>query len=350
MHLRRGPPAARAARRRPAAAAGGRAQGRPQLERGAAGRHAGLVAQARRRSSCTRSGGSSVRQQVLPLGIRIDRFSGAELASAQRYDITQATVGSRTDDVAAAARARPVRGGRVPEPDRRREDRAAVVRVDGRGRDADAHRGQLRARGRLPDEARREDLRSRRRTACPSNPGTVGGPLVLVAAKFGAAAHSALQERFAVAGPDLQVGAERFVLARVEDLAVDRARTRRTPPPLQAIAGEPGAAGGGRVMSAGYQFLPWVRSGAATAYTNADALGPVLKRADGKPLTGPAGRPAGQRAHAGRRAAAALRPGRRDRDRPAGGDPASTRRRARPTSSPTTWRASSSTRRTSRGC
>ena len=38
-------------------------------------------------------------------------------------------------------------------------------------------------------------------------------------------------------------------------------------------------------MSARYQFLPWVRAGAATAYANADTLRPVLERTDGKPLT-----------------------------------------------------------------
>ena len=35
-----------------------------------------------------------------------------------------------------------------------------------------------------------------------------------------------------------------------------------------------------------YQFLPWVRAGAANAYANADALKAVLERTDAKPLTG----------------------------------------------------------------
>jgi hypothetical protein len=39
-------------------------------------------------------------------------------------------------------------------------------------------------------------------------------------------------------------------------------------------------------MSARYQFIPWVRAGAANAYTNADTLKPVLQRPDSKPLTG----------------------------------------------------------------
>ena len=39
-------------------------------------------------------------------------------------------------------------------------------------------------------------------------------------------------------------------------------------------------------MSARYQFIPWVRAGAANAYTNADTLRPVLQRPDTKPLTG----------------------------------------------------------------
>ena len=37
-------------------------------------------------------------------------------------------------------------------------------------------------------------------------------------------------------------------------------------------------------MSARYQFLPWVRQGAANAYKNPDNLAPVLARSDGKPL------------------------------------------------------------------
>ncbi len=37
-------------------------------------------------------------------------------------------------------------------------------------------------------------------------------------------------------------------------------------------------------MSARYQFLPWVRQGAAGAFKNPDSLAPVLARADGKPL------------------------------------------------------------------
>jgi hypothetical protein len=38
-------------------------------------------------------------------------------------------------------------------------------------------------------------------------------------------------------------------------------------------------------VTARYQFLPWVRAGAANAYRNADALKPVLSLPDGKPLT-----------------------------------------------------------------
>ena len=39
-------------------------------------------------------------------------------------------------------------------------------------------------------------------------------------------------------------------------------------------------------MSARYQFLPWVRAGAASAYGNSDGLKPILERADTLPLTG----------------------------------------------------------------
>ncbi|HEV7808678.1 MAG TPA: hypothetical protein VGO80_22935 [Solirubrobacteraceae bacterium] len=38
-------------------------------------------------------------------------------------------------------------------------------------------------------------------------------------------------------------------------------------------------------MSARYQFLPWVRTGASSAYANADTLAPVLTRRDSRPLT-----------------------------------------------------------------
>jgi hypothetical protein len=37
-------------------------------------------------------------------------------------------------------------------------------------------------------------------------------------------------------------------------------------------------------MTARYQFLPWVRQGAARVFKNADSLAPVLTRSDGKPL------------------------------------------------------------------
>ena len=37
-------------------------------------------------------------------------------------------------------------------------------------------------------------------------------------------------------------------------------------------------------MTAQYQFIPWVRQGAARAFKNPDLLGPELSRSDGKPL------------------------------------------------------------------
>ena len=57
---------------------------------------------------------------------------------------------------------------------------------------------------------------------------------MLVAAEFAAPARSRLRERFAVDGPDLRVGAERFVLARTEDLAVVGPATTSYTAALQA--------------------------------------------------------------------------------------------------------------------
>ena len=72
---------------------------------------------------------------------------------------------------------------------------------------------------------------------------------------------------------------------------------------------------GGHVVSAGYQFLPWVRSGAAAGYTLPDSLKPVLAATARQVADRDAGDAEGQRAPAVRGAGAALRPRRRDRDR-----------------------------------
>src|SRR6185436_9291302 len=54
--------------------------------------------------------------------------------------------------------------------------------------------------------------------------------------------------------------------------------------PGRPSAGDPHLRHG--MSDARYQFIPWVRAGAANAYANADTLKPVLQRPDTKPLTG----------------------------------------------------------------
>ena len=103
-------------------------------------------------------------------------------------------------------------------------------------------------------------------------------------------------------------------------------------------------------MSPRYHYLPWVREGAAHAFTNPDTLAPVLAKADGdRRLLDAPGRPARQRP----RAASTCRCASTGRATSSGStrapSSAPTRSRARPTSSRTTSPASSSTTPTSRG-
>ena len=226
-----------------------------------------------------------VRQQVLPLGIRLDRFGGAELASAQRYDITSATVGGR------AVTSRPpltrgLRRGRVPEPERRREARAALVRLHARGRHAVADRGDLRAGGGLAAELRRQDLRRRRRAAGEQ------------AARGRCRARSCWRPRSsprrrargcATASPPTGRtcrSAPSASCSRAPRTSRSSGRPRPPTPP-RCRPPSPGNRWCSRgPLSAGYQFLPWVRSGAAAGYTLPDALKPVLAAPPGKSLTG----------------------------------------------------------------
>ena len=134
----------------------------------------------------------------------------------------------------------------------------------------------------------------RRIDGAPPAGGTLSGTLATFAAAFGAAARSALREPD-TDGQSLAVGVERFVVASTDDLAPTTIGTRlvrrRAPGARRAPRHQPGRPPAGRPdlrrgMSARYQFLPWVREGAANAYTNADTLRPVLQRPDTKPLTG----------------------------------------------------------------
>ena len=130
--LRRRPPAGRAAPGRSAAGAGGRAQGPAELDRRAARRHARLLPQARgavrapagpaRRAPA----GAPARDPARPLR----RCRAGERAALRHH------LGDRRrarGHVATAAQ-RGLRRGRVPEPERRREARAALVRLHARGR------------------------------------------------------------------------------------------------------------------------------------------------------------------------------------------------------------------------
>ena len=102
-------------------------------------------------------------------------------------------------------------------------------------------------------------------------------------------------------------------------------------------------------MSARYQFLPWVRAGAASAYGNSDTLKRGARARRHEAADRPAGRLQGQR-HAGHVPLRLYGPG-----DVLGVDPRAIIRtepaaRHAATSSPTTWPRSTSTRPTSRGC
>ena len=164
----------------------------------------------------------------------------------------------------------------------------------------------------------------------------LSGLVATIAAEFGPAARSPLRDRRDGAVPRGRArssasGPERFVVAGVDDLApVGRRRSRRhvlhgrragaraAPPgepaaPRQA-AGRARVRRGGRRVTARYQLPPWVREGAATAYDDAGPLASrCSERRGGKPLTAfPVALQLNDR-DAGRRAAAAVRPRRRDR-------------------------------------
>ena len=255
-----------------------------------------------------------VRQQVLPLGIRLDRFGGAELASAQRYDITSATVGGRavtsrpplTEAFAAAEYLNLSDDEKLARPSF--DFMPAGVSL--------SPIGVTFGRRWIAAEVRRQDFRRRRRAAGePATRGPVPRPLVLEAAEFAAPARSRLRDRFAAEGPDLQVGAER--------LCSRAPRTSRSSGPPRRLhrraAGRPARPAGrlprgGHVVSAGYQLLLGAlgrrRRLHAPRLAEARAGSTARQVADRD-----AGDAEGQRAPAVRGAGAAVRTRRRDRDR-----------------------------------
>ena len=282
----------------------------------------------------------SVRQQLLPLGLDLDRYAGG---------VPAACGGSRSQGVrrqgcraGTAAGERAVRGGDFLElTDDEKLHRKSFETMPagvtlpegarfGAGRRAsrglrDRLRGDRRGRGRQCRPARPRPSRSGYRCAFARL--RAGGALPLRAGGAG---------RFSAPGPGFASAPERFAVAGVDDLnavdvdgldgqsqaAVRQALERhlREPGGPRHAAGRPGLPGRGADVSR-YRYLPWVRAGAAHAYDEPGRpLAPVLARPDGKPLSV---LPSGccQRADARRRAAPALRAGRRRRHRPARGPP-----------------------------
>jgi hypothetical protein len=166
-------------------------------------------------------GGLEVRQAVVPLGIKIDRFSGAPLASARRFDITRVTVGGQqvgeppsVDDLFAAAEFLELNDDeKLARPSF--ETMKAGVAVQAAG---------LAAGAAIASEMDFDDI-----IFGPGGPfvrgttkGTVTGPAASLAAIFGPAGRSALRTtgpgRFAAAPLGAQLRRQDYVLARTDDL------------------------------------------------------------------------------------------------------------------------------------
>lgn len=174
-------------------------------------------------------GDLSVRQQVVPLGIEIDRFAGGVPAGERRFEITQVTMGGRPvtevrplTELFAAAQyleltdeeklARPsfepfaagaslqLQGLSFGGESAATADHAAVSEIDFDERIIGAD-GGVNVGGR----------------------GVLSGVVVAAAAGFGPAARSPLREtgmsRFRAPGPELRLRPAQFVVAGVDDLA-----------------------------------------------------------------------------------------------------------------------------------
>lgn len=161
-----------------------------------------------------------VRQQVLPLSIRIDRFAGSPVAGGPRFDITAATVGGRpvgalrtVDEQFAAAEFIELSDDeKITRPSFEAMPAGVTMSADGIAFGSQTAISEMDYDDRIVGVAVPGPVPTR----------SVGGELAVFAAAFGPAARSALRttgtDRFAATGPDLRVGQERFVVARVDDL------------------------------------------------------------------------------------------------------------------------------------
>ena len=254
-----------------------------------------------------------VRQQLLPLGIELDRYAGGAPQGQRRFAITKAFVGTSpvtqlrpvneqfaagdfldlTDDeklhrpsfeaMPAGVTLQPKAlafGGQAPGT----ANQMAVSEIDFEEIVVDADGNVVRKEGAKP----------------------LSTLVLTVAVEFGPAALSSLRtggsSRFSAPGPAFSVGPERFTVAGVARprpgadgrargvLARRREAGARASPEGQS-AGPRHAAGRSRVpdrgarVTPGYRYLPWVREGAAHAYDTPDTLAPVLARTDNRPLS-----------------------------------------------------------------
>ena len=246
--------------------------------------------------------------------------------------------------------------------------------VDARARRARVRRagaGTARPGGGLRDRLRGDRRRRGRQRRPQRRAGLARAELVLHAVAFGPAAQSQLRDRgtarFVAQTAGFRVGAERFAVASVDDLARSRWRSRLdgslagggAPGARAAPAGEPagprrapgrpGLPGGGERVTPATATSRGCARAPRTRSTNADTLAPCSRGPAATPLstlpvgllvndTTPVDVPV-RRLRARATSSASTR----------APSSAPTRSRARPTSSRTTSRASSSTRPTSRG-
>jgi hypothetical protein len=164
----------------------------------------------------------SVRQQVLPLGIQIDRFAGGIPSGERLFAITQATLGDQpvpkiqsADEFFAAAEFIDMSDDeKIARPSFEAMSAGVVLQSQGLT---------------FGVQTAASDMDFDEKIVSPegvSTPGTVGGilraELVAAAIGFGPAARSPLRktggERFRVSGPDFRLREPGFVVAGVDDL------------------------------------------------------------------------------------------------------------------------------------
>ncbi|HEV7808679.1 MAG TPA: DUF6603 domain-containing protein [Solirubrobacteraceae bacterium] len=167
-----------------------------------------------------------VRQQVVPLSIRIDRFAGAPVAGAPSLQITGATVGGSPVDASGlvAVDEQFAAADFIAMSDQERLARPSFEAMPAGVRISAVDRVVFGDHTAVSDMDYDERIVSADGAArVPAQSGSVGGPLAIMAAAFGPAARSPLRttgtDRFAMASTGLRVGPESFVVARVDDLA-----------------------------------------------------------------------------------------------------------------------------------